>query len=78
MEWKHLSDKAKSILEWLEDPFTGKKQELYLEIDKEYKVPGKIIKMDAELFNEIRQYLRNNTQNYNSMTSNRDIKVSLR
>lgn len=32
MEWKNLSDKAKGILEWVENPFTKKRETIEIKI----------------------------------------------
>lgn len=79
MEWKDLSYAAKSILEWMEDPFSGKKHELYIKLGERITIPtGKSIEVNESLFSEIRQFCKNNTDRYDSMTSNKDIRVSLR
>lgn len=55
-----MSDDAKSILEWLENPFTNKKTTLTIAIHTVKKVPGKDIFINESLYKEMLQYCNKN------------------
>lgn len=67
MKWKDLSDEAKNVIEWVENPFTDKKEcvEIQVGINFQRKVPmyaeersGKCdIPMTKKLFSEIIKYV---------------------
>jgi len=55
--WITLSNNAKSIIEWVENPFTNKKMILTVNKNKSYKILNKEIFIDDTLFNEIKNYI---------------------
>lgn len=70
MEWKNLSDKAKGILEWVENPFTKKRETIEIKIGsvfyrKYHKLCGDFgeplsdtnILVTEELYQEILNYV---------------------
>lgn len=70
MEWKDLSDTAKGILEWLEDPYTKKREAIEIKIGnvfyrKNLKLCGDFgeplgdtnILVTKELYQEILRYV---------------------
>jgi hypothetical protein len=66
--WRNLPDAAKNILEWLESPYTGKKNIITIEVGKTAElsvsrfVPkheGRPIIVDKGLFDTIKFYVKN-------------------
>lgn len=70
MEWKNLSNEAKSVIEWVENPFTNRKENIEIQVGVNFqrKVPsyaeersGKVdIPMTIKLFSEIIKYVASN------------------
>ncbi|GAA4879777.1 hypothetical protein GCM10023310_69940 [Paenibacillus vulneris] len=62
MKWADLSNEAKSILEWVEHVWTGKRQVLTIERGKLWVQPVKYVgdvkvPVTDELFDEIKRWL---------------------
>ena len=67
MEWKDLSNEAKSVIEWVENPFTNRKDSITIQVGVNFqrKVPayaeersGKCdIPITKKLFSEIIKYV---------------------
>lgn len=67
MEWKELSDDAKNVIEWVENPFNNRKENVEIQVGKNFQrtVPayseeksGKVdIPMTKKLFSEIIKYV---------------------
>lgn len=61
MEWKELSDEAKSVIEWVESPFSNKKENIEIQVGVNFqrKVHGYKcdIPMSMQLFSEIIKYV---------------------
>ena len=69
MEWNELSNEAKSVIEWVENPLTNKKEEIEIQVDVNFQrnVPAysfeKSDKVDIpitmKLFSEIIKFVSN-------------------
>lgn len=67
MEWKELSNEAKSVIEWVENPFTDRKEDIEIQVGKHFQrdVPsyaeessGKVdIPITEKLFMEIIKFV---------------------
>lgn len=67
MEWNELSNEAKSVIEWVENPFTNKKEDVEIQVGVNFQrnVPvysfeksGKVdIPMTMKLFSEIIKFV---------------------
>lgn len=59
MEWKELSNEAKNVIEWVENPYTGKKENIEIQVGKNFqRLNGKVdIPMTKKLFSEIIKYV---------------------
>ena len=59
MLWKELSRDAKNVIEWVEDPYTGKKKEITIKIGEVFSPMSDIkIFITEELFEEITKFIR--------------------
>ena len=68
MEWKELSNEAKSIIEWVEDPYTNKRRTLSIKIG-EYFEPETIHEMKPtkvmvtkDIYHEVLEYVTNDKE----------------
>ena len=61
MEWKELSNEAKSVIEWVENPFSNKKENIEIQegVNFQRKTHGYKcnIPMTMQLFSEIITYV---------------------
>lgn len=63
MEWKDLSNKAKSIIEWIENPWTGDGLTVEIKLNKEFVFPHtfgdmpKSVMVTKELYNEVLRFV---------------------
>lgn len=67
MEWKELSNEAKSVIEWVENPFTNKKEDVEIQVGVNFQrnVPAYSfessnnvdIPMTTKLFSEIIKFV---------------------
>jgi hypothetical protein len=70
--WRDLPEAAKNTLEWIESPFSGKKNTITIEVGEvpkfsasrnvAPKVGGKPIIVDKELFDTIKFYVQNSQE----------------
>nr|WP_024835461.1 hypothetical protein [Clostridium sp. 12(A)] len=62
MEWKDLSNEAKSIIEWVEDPRSNKRRTVEVELNKEFVFPmsfdgmPKSIMVTKDLYKEVLKF----------------------
>jgi hypothetical protein len=78
-KWADLSDTAKNILEWTENPRNDKLETLVIEKGKQYDRFGIQVFIDEALFEEIRSYIVNdNALNYAFEIEGNTITVSLK
>ena len=69
MKWNELSNEAKSVIEWVDNPFTNKKEEIEIQVGVNFQrnVPaysfeksGKVdIPITMKLFSEIIKFVSN-------------------
>lgn len=69
IKWNELSDKAKSVIEWVENPFTYEKEDIEIQVGKSFQrdtpaysfeKAGKVdIFITMELFSEIVDFVSN-------------------
>lgn len=84
MKWADLSNDAKSILEWVEHVWTGKRQVLKIERGMDFFQPLKYagdvhVKMTDTLFEEIKDYLpKNEGSNLDFQISEHELTVTLK
>ncbi|WP_143322938.1 hypothetical protein [Clostridium sp. HBUAS56010] len=63
MQWNELSNRAKSIIEWVEDPRTGNRPTVEVKLDKEFIFPQSIddlpksVMVTSELYNEVLRFV---------------------
>lgn len=67
MEWKDISNEAKSVIEWIENPFTNRKEDIEIKVGANFQrdVPayaeyssGKVdIPITMKLFSEIIKFV---------------------
>lgn len=59
MEWKNLSNEAKSVIEWIENPFTGERETIEIKIGEVFqrKFPSVNILVTKELYQEILRFV---------------------
>ena len=68
MDWKELSDKAKSIIEWVEDPYTNKRRTIkikigeYFEPETIYAIKPTQIMVTKEIYQEIMDFVTNDRE----------------
>lgn len=59
MEWKNLSDKAKGVIEWVENPFTHKREIISIEIGGYFNPITEVsVQITEELFKEILSWVQ--------------------
>ena len=83
MEWNELSNEAKSVIEWVENPFTNKKEEIEIQVGVNFQrnvsaylfeKSGKVdIPITMKLFSEIIKFVSNDN---NLETVNYDAEVN--
>lgn len=77
LEWKELSDPAKNILEWMENPYTGNIQTLNIVNGGYFKIGSRVNQfISNDVFNEILSYCKGR-DDYNSEITEGAIKVRL-
>lgn len=57
MEWKDLSNKAKNIIEWVENPYTNKRLTLTVNKNSFWIAWGIKIYVTEKIFSEIQKYV---------------------
>lgn len=63
MEWSELSNEAKSVIEWVEDPRTGDKPTIEIKINKEFVFPytfddmPKSVMITKDLYDEVLRFV---------------------
>lgn len=63
MEWKDLSDDAVKVIEWVENPYTGKRETISIEIGGYFKPIDIVnIKITKELFEEILSWVESDKE----------------
>ena len=63
MEWAKLSEEAKSVIEWIENPFTRKRELVSIEIGKPFNpIKEVIIPITKDLFEEILQWVKQDSE----------------
>ena len=67
MVWKDLSNDAKSVIEWIENPFTGERETLVIEagtiFSMDYNgIQKTSITISEALYNEIKTYVKNDEE----------------
>lgn len=59
MEWKNLSNESKSVIEWVENPFTHKREIISIEIGGYFNPIREVnIQITEELFKEILSWVQ--------------------
>lgn len=59
MEWKNLSNESKSVIEWVENPFTRKREIISIEIGGYFNPIREVnIQITEELFKEILSWVQ--------------------
>lgn len=54
MEWRDLSIEARSVIEWIENPYTNKRETVKIEVGRCFNpIRGVSIQITEALFNEI-------------------------
>lgn len=56
--WKDLSNDAKNVIEWLENPFTGKLNRLMIVVGETFIATQTNILITQNLFDEIVEYVK--------------------
>lgn len=63
MEWKNLSDKAKSVIEWVENPYTHKREIIAIEVGGYFNPIREVnIQITEELFKEILSWVESDKE----------------
>ena len=63
MEWKNLSNEAKGVIEWVENPYTNKRETISIEIGGYFNPIREVnIQITEELFNEILFFVRSDKE----------------
>ena len=59
MEWKNLSNEAKSVIEWVENPYTNRRETIKIEVGGFFNpIKDVNIQITKELFNEILSWVQ--------------------
>lgn len=59
MEWKDLSIEARSVIEWVENPYTNKRETIKIEVGRYFNPNrGVNILITEELFSEILSWVK--------------------
>ena len=59
MEWKILSNEAKSVIEWVENPYTNRRETIKIEVGGFFNpIKDVNIQITKELFNEILSWVQ--------------------
>lgn len=59
MEWKNLSNEAKSVIEWVENPYTNRRETIKIEVGGCFNPIREVnIQITEVLFNEILSWVQ--------------------
>ena len=59
MEWNELSNEAKSVIEWVENPYTNRRETIKIEVGGFFNpIKDVNIQITKELFNEILSWVQ--------------------
>ena len=63
MEWRNLSDEAKSVIEWVENPYTYKREIISIEVGGYFNPIKEVnIQITEELFKEILSWVESDKE----------------
>ena len=59
MEWKNLSNEAKGVIEWVENPYTNRRETIKIEVGGYFNPIREVnIQITEELFDEILSWVK--------------------
>ena len=80
MEWKDLSNEAANVIEWIENPYTGRRETISIEVGVYFNPINMVnIQITEELFKEILSWVENDKELiYNYKYSEKKLTFRLR